>query len=629
MIEQFTIDMNELLSIEENRQIRDQIREDCLYEVLRSSTATGLMLPDQILDVIKGIFPRKIETCITEQNKEKYDNLDKIVDNTLIRYLVCKNYFNMSYEDYKFISETDFSETKFDDKEFSEFIENIKDIQKGYFSIYSEPQGNIKYRILNKFKSDYNKTISNCDNFKSVGNDFLEEYNLSNSLGIDIRDSGFDFHFLLKDMSYAGRPKSADMSYKDYYNVDEHHFPTESKSLVSNSLFSTIASCQGESISTEHLLVGYNGVTKLYDASTADLDSKEVNGSVQTYLKTGKNVKHLCNPNLLLKSTGIIKDDNTPSFVFNEIVDTKYDENNHKIQPDYIIFPLSRNANSNYSKHTSKRFDVACQAAKDFGVPLIFVDLDKIAKNEFEVVNKKVEQFEKNNNPELLRDILSQIRMNRVTDYATKPYDENFLFSDRFLTDVIIKLYTPQNKDIFYEALNNMPNFKFADLKMRIGRKINSCNSLTNNEELSNIVSSQTLDQLELHVEETEMEKITKLDEELNKKKKRFFKTSKLKKQISQLENDKRVLEDNIVARIKNDSIDELVEMGICTIKEGKITNGLDEMISSSISHYNDILDMFKREKKVYEDVPSAITIENRRVSEANFDLAQTSNKKR
>ncbi len=62
---------------------------------------------------------------------------------------------------------------------------------------------------------------------------------------------------------------------------------------------------------------------------------------------------------------------------------------------------------------------------------------------------------------------------------------------------------------------------------------------------------------------------------------------------------------------------------------EGKITNSLDEMISSSISHYNDILDMFKRDKKVYEDIPSVITIENRRVSEASVDLVQTSNKKR
>ena len=52
-------------------------------------------------------------------------------------------------------------------------------------------------------------------------------------------------------------------------------------------------------------------------------------------------------------------------------------------------------------------------------------------------------------------------------------------------------------------------------------------------------------------------------------------------------------------------------------------------MISSSISHYNDILDMFKRDKKVYEDIPSVITIENRRVSEASVDLVQTSNKKR
>ena len=626
MIEKITIDMNELLSIEENSQIRNQIREDCLYEILRSSTSTGLMLPDEILDVIRGVSSRKIETCITESIKEQYDNLDKIVDNILIRYLVCKKYFDMSYEDYKFISETDFSETEFKDKEFSKFIENIKDIQHGFFSVYSEPQENIKYRILNKFKSDYNKKISNCDDFKCISNEFLEEYNLSNSFGIDIRNSGFNFFILVKDMSYAGRPMSADMSYKDYYNIDEHHFPTESKSLVSNSIFSTIGS-QCQFLSAKHLLGGYNGLTELFDASTADLASKNVNGSVQTYLKTGKNVKHLCCPDLLLKSTGVIKDDNTAVCVYNEIVDTKYDENDNKIQLDFIVFALSKNSNSKFSGNIQERFEFACQVAKDFDVPLVFVDLDKIAKNEFEVVNKKVEQFKKNNSPKLLRDILSQIRMNRATDYATKPFDEKFLFSDRFLTDLIIELYTSQNKDIFYEELYNMPNFKFDDFKRRIEMKISLCNSLTKNEELSRIVSAQSFEQLKLYVEEKDREEITKLDEELNKKKSIIFKTGKLKRKITQLENEKKILEDNIMARIKNNSIDELKKMGICTISDEKITNSLDEMILLSISRYNDILDIFNREKKVYEDVPSIITIENRRVLEANVNLLQTSNK--
>ena len=81
------------------------------------------------------------------------------------------------------------------------------------------------------------------------------------------------------------------------------------------------------------------------------------------------------------------------------------------------------------------------------------------------------------------------------------------------------------------------------------------------------------------------------------------------------------------MARIKNNSIDELKKMGICTISDEKITNSLDEMILSSISRYNDILDIFNREKKVYEDVPLIITIENRRVLEANVNLLQTSNK--
>ena len=604
MIKQYSVNVKDLLSKDENKLLREIIREDVLYSILRKTTDRGLMQPQQIIDVIRENYSYKLENFITPSIENEYNKLDQIVDNTLLRYSICKNFFDISYNEFKFINETDFKDVSFEDKELWEFIENIKDIGNGHFSIYANQQKNVQDRILKEFKQEYNKQITSGDMLKEANQDILEEYNLDNKYGVDIRECGLDFCFLVKDLSYAGRPKSSDMTYKDYYNVDEHHFPSDSKSLVSNNIFTTIGSDQTKIISSTHLLVGYNGLTELYDASSADLASDSTNGVMRTYLKTGKNVKHLCNPKELLKATGVLKDDNTPILKYNEIVDTKYDKNDQKIQPDYVIFAMSQNKNSKFSGYISERFEVACQAANEFKVPLVFMDLDKIAENEYDTVNKKLEEYKKNGNSQLLQDILGQIRMNRVTDYGVN------LFTDKYLYDSIVDIYDSKNKDIFYEELVNMPNLKLDNFQWYIQMKINKCNSLKDNEEYSKIISAQDIDELKEYISDEENHKIDDVNDKLNKQKKKFFKTSKTKKEIFKLEEEKETIKHQIIGRIKEETMQELSNMGI---RVDETENTLNDLVENTISHYNDILNIFEERQVSYEDVPSLVTIENHR----------------
>ena len=116
---------------------------------------------------------------------------------------------------------------------------------------------------------------------------------------------------------------------------------------------------------------------------------------------------------------------------------------------------MSQNKNSKFSDYISERFEVACQAANEFKVPLVFMDLDKIAENEYDTVNKKLEEYKKNGNSQLLQDILGQIRMNRVTDYGVN------LFTDKYLYDSIVDIYDSKTI-IEYADKYKLCSFEFS-----------------------------------------------------------------------------------------------------------------------------------------------------------------------
>ncbi len=500
-------------------KLKDKIKEDILYGFMQETTRHNCFLPGDIIARIRGEYGYNVSSFISS---EKLELVDRFVVSELTSFYICHEYFDLSYDDYKYIKQTDISKIKFKDAELRDFILNIKLIQNGKYQIFSNKISNPKERLLNEFKNEMNSNITNCGALASMTGLQLSEYGFSLPDGVDIKDSGFNFTMLIKNMSFAGR--SGD-NYQEKWNMDESKFLYDSRSLVSNSMFNTAINSQKRS--DTWWIVGFNQINYLHDASSADLANNTVDGKLETYLKPGKNVKHLCTTSQLLASSGSIYDDNSSLYNYNEIVCSKYDGDGLKYQPDYIIYPISANPDAIYSKSPQERFDIAVKAAREFNIPIVFLDLDKIAKHEKEIVDQKITTYKNNPSAELLEEILSQIRMNRSTDYAS------YLFSNTYITQFIIDCCNEENKGIFESFINIMPDYSFTILQNNLNIAIMDNNRKI--EEEYKVKEYEKFEEIGDGLEEEIRSQLEELEQKAMILNKKIIKTKEVKKEYADI----------------------------------------------------------------------------------------------
>lgn len=529
-----------------------KIKEDILYSMAIKTNNHLLLLPQDILKRIKEEDGYSFNSIKDSLNKEELSHLDSYIISDITSFYICHENFDLSYEDFKYIKQTDISKLKFSDDLLKNFIINIKQIQNGNYQIFSAKINNPKERLLNEFKNEINSNLINSNNLNNVENKQLTEYGLPIPNDVTIKDSGLNFTMIIKDMGFAGRIGD---TFKEKWNQDESNFRYDSRSLVSNSIFTSISTPKSSQFA-QNWMVGFNNIRHLNDASSADLANNTVDGKLETYLKPGKNVKNLCTTQQLLATTGLMQDDNTQLFDFNEIVCNKYDEIGTKYKPDYIIFTVSTNQNSKFSKNINERFQIAQTAAKDFNIPIVFVDLDKIVKHEKETVDQKITEYKENPSNYLLEDILTQIRMNRTTDYA------NELFTDEFISNFIIQSCNEENKEVFENMINLMPNYSFNKLQNEINRKNRIINEIIEKDKETIIKKVQTIEEIKGKINPESLEKLTQLQEKIDKKSKKFFKNKKVKKEIEEaklkLETLKKELIEKENARLENEKKEKL-----------------------------------------------------------------------
>ncbi len=94
---------------------------------------------------------------------------------------------------------------------------------------------------------------------------------------------------------------------------------------------------------------------------------------------------------------------------------SKDEDNQLKLQPDYVIYYKTEEP-----YQTSMRYEMCLKTAKEFGIPLVVVDYEKIKKNEKKVIHEmEQELFSKEEvNKDLLVDIMSRY-MNNISGTRT------------------------------------------------------------------------------------------------------------------------------------------------------------------------------------------------------------------
>lgn len=128
----------------------------------------------------------------------------------------------------------------------------------------------------------------------------------------------------------------------------------------------------------------------------------------------------------------------------NEIVIRRTEEINkgHKVQPSYIICFDRINEESKL-------------AAEEFGIPIVFIDREKVAIRQREKIDSMVIEFEKNPSPELLNRIIVEQENNKAGFHLCRP-------------DLVDKYF---NKDYRQENLNKIysiiKNCSSEDMKRR------------------------------------------------------------------------------------------------------------------------------------------------------------------
>lgn len=148
-----------------------------------------------------------------------------------------------------------------------------------------------------------------------------------------------------------------------------------------------------------------------YDIGSDTTSIKSDNSAITSSFRTGEN---------MIKQT---------RWLHNEVCVERRLENqkNANIEPDYIVCVDEINEESK-------------KVAKDFGIPIVFLETKKIAKQESEKINKLFEDFNKTKNPEIISEIINLYggNLNTYTNYRSE-YVEKY-FNPSKMTERIKKM---------------------------------------------------------------------------------------------------------------------------------------------------------------------------------------------
>lgn len=416
-----------------------------------------------------------------------------------------------------YIKDTDIAKIRFKDAQLQNTLNNIKDIMLGKNVIYALPVENIKEKMVIEFQNEMNENITNVDKFEEIKLSDLENMGLSKDPEVLTLDAGVSFTMLIKDMGYASRIGD---TYYEKWNIDESSFTSESKSLICDSMVTSIADINPRIRYDMNWMVGFNQVSRLTDASTSDLSSNTINGRIVSNKKCGKNVIHLSDTRTILENTGVIYDNNDKLFCYNEVVDSKYIDGK-KVQPDFVIFATSSNEKSKFSKYVQERYNVALEVAKNMKLPLVVIDLDKVLKHQKDEVDRLIEIYKKNNDLSILNEILKRIRMNRMTDYGRD------VFNDSFLSEFLVDIYDESNDmqmKIIRDNLDNMVDYSLKDFEVTMKNRNNKIRGLMDNSKHKRIIDARNYDDILDYVSLEIKENIEKLEKSIADIEKKFFK---------------------------------------------------------------------------------------------------------
>ena len=330
------------------------------------------------------------------------------------------------------------------------------------------------FRRIIVFENDLRKAFAHDLNNQVFKTDNLP-YNEVN--GIKVYDAGVDFKMIVTAIgAYQGNFGNKE-NYSEYWNSPKIRSHGNCCSLIGNANLSMA--------NVKNVILGFSTMSDnmLLLSGSSDINSTPDSRDFNT---TGNRSQEYMDANSMLNNT---RGD------YNELVYERRDLSSnpkfYKKNPDYIVFieeyesydemfekykdkPKQLDYLRQQKELQDKFWQESLKAATNFGIPIVKINREKVAKSEYEKIQNLVKDFTETKNPNLLSQIITSFESSRVGNAGLHAPIREKYFSSKRITIILDEIKNSINSIDDEMAKNNL-YFSLYKAIIEEQRKVDTC----------------------------------------------------------------------------------------------------------------------------------------------------------
>ena len=330
------------------------------------------------------------------------------------------------------------------------------------------------FRRIIVFENDLRKAFAHDLNNQVFKTDNLPYYEVN---GIKVYDAGVDFKMIVTAIgAYQGNFGNKE-NYSEYWNSPKIRSHGNCCSLIGNANLSMA--------NVKNVIFGFSTMSDnmLLLSGSSDINSTPNSRNFNT---TGNLSQEYMDANSMLNNT---RGD------YNELVYERRDLSSnpkfYKKNPDYIVFieeyesydemfekykdkPKQLDYLRQQKELQDKFWQESLKAATNFGIPIVKINREKVAKSEYEKIQNLVKDFTETKNPNLLSQIITSFESSRVGNAGLHAPIREKYFSSKRITIILDEIKNSINSIDDEMAKNNL-YFSLYKAIIEEQRKVDTC----------------------------------------------------------------------------------------------------------------------------------------------------------
>ncbi len=389
-----------------------------------------------------------------------------------------------------------------------------KDVFEMYMAIY-QIINEKDFDVLNEVYHEFMKTLRPAADFRRMivfENDLRKAFahdlnrqvyktdnqNFTKINGVEVYDAGTEFKMIVTAIG------SYDVSFKNQENYSKYWNSPKIRSH--GNCCSLIGNVNLSMAQVKNIILGFSTMSDnmLVLSGSSDINSTPNSRIFAITEHIGQ--KYMSADQML---------DNTRAD-YNELVYERRDLSSnpkfYKKNPDYIVFieeyesfeemfhkyknePKKLAYLIRQKEILDERWQETIKAAKDFNIPIVKINRERVAKSEFSKIKQMVSEFMVNKDPNLLTLIITKFESNRVGNAGLHAPIREKLFSQEKMSEILNDIKSTINQETDLETRNNLCSSLYKSITEE-QKKVKACKHYRHKDQTSGIDFEKELEEI-------------------------------------------------------------------------------------------------------------------------------------